>query len=787
MRFLSRVFFPCILFFFIVFGLALSLPQHVAAQTTTQTSLPTNTYETSLAEGVPYNQHNRMQAQLIEFMLAIQCQITGIDLANPGYTCLGLDVTTGKLGYAPREVIENGQLQNYGILGMLNRSISAMFIPMAGSQEYIRYLASDFGVVKSAIAAPASGFDGLTPVLEMWKSSRDLAYFILIIAFIFIGIGVMLRIHIDPRTVMTVQNQIPRVIICIILITFSYAFAGLLIDVMWTVTYMGVNTLTNSVGSNPQVGGSCTGNPNYNKNLSNTASAYILSNPIFFFNETFMEPGCATGGILDLSGNVGDSMRVIQTDLLIDLLGLDCEFEASWNPLDWIGDAVSCVASGAVYGLIQWLIALIWILIALVIILIALFRIWFALLKAYALIFMYVVLGPLWIVMGLLPKKPLGFEKWVRVLFANLAIFPATVFLLLFARILTDKFNSSETNIFVPPLVGNPGAGTLGGLIAFAILLATPSILDTLREKLGVPPSKAFQGAVNTFNAGRQAAMTPAKKGWQHLNKRDSQGFAIGPVARRMDKITGGMAGGVSKLPGMGWVGRQHAISEAEKAGYGGGRRFIQAEQEYGKDYNAERQAAYARRPDETRKEAKARGKEFDNKYKDVLAYAQARNAHYREEDLPPQFRSQAAASQAPVDTSKGAAVLPGTTKPSADAQTSKIQLTIKDKGKEQTVHFPVGASTSVRTVRDAFNGTTRNTAGILGKIQRQFESDGYNPDEARAMRDRLLDAPVEEHTEFVQKIIQQEYDDKKTQGNVQVKQFKTPETKTPPKAGGTA
>ena len=66
----------------------------------------------------------------------------------------------------------------------------------------------------------------------------------------------MLRIKIDPRTVMTIQNQIPRVIICIILITFSYAFAGAMIDVMWAVTYMGVNKITQTV--NPQLAG-CNG------------------------------------------------------------------------------------------------------------------------------------------------------------------------------------------------------------------------------------------------------------------------------------------------------------------------------------------------------------------------------------------------------------------------------------------------------------------------------------------------------------------------------------------------
>lgn len=555
MRFPVRVFLRCVSSLLIFLLLLQFFASSVFAQTQQVTQPQQKLYNTSnIAADVPRDQHTYVQSMLLEFMFAIQCQITGIDIARQGQPCLGLDLTTGKLGYAPPEAYQNGQIMGGSLLGMLNGSISMMFTPVAGSQEYIKYVASNFGIVKPAIAAPSTGFEGLSPVLELWKATRDIAYYVLIVAFIFIGIGVMLRIHIDPRTVMTVQNQIPRVIICIILITFSYALAGLLIDLMWSVTYMGINTLT-ATGTDPQVG--CAGD---RKTLSNVATGNILQSPMTYFNETFKDPGCTTGGILDLSGKVSDSMAVIQTNLLLQLFGLDGDASSNFNnwydwinPLSYLGAAADLTFTYA----IKWLIGMAWIFISLFIILISLIRIWFALLKAYAMVFLYVVLGPLWIVMGLLPKKPLGFEKWIRILFANLSVFSATAFLLIFARILTDRFSTNTDKLFVAPLVGDPGTGALGGLIGFAILLITPSILDTLREKLGVAPSKAFQGAMQTFQAGRKAPGSLIKKGWGGV-------YRINPTTGAAESS---LAIGAQQLKG--WA-KKKVLGPKGPLGYGG-------------------------------------------------------------------------------------------------------------------------------------------------------------------------------------------------------------------------
>ena len=54
---------------------------------------------------------------------------------------------------------------------------------------------------------------------------------------------IIFRPHISPQAVATVQDSIPRIVIALILVTFSYAIAGLMIDVMFLFLNVIINTL----------------------------------------------------------------------------------------------------------------------------------------------------------------------------------------------------------------------------------------------------------------------------------------------------------------------------------------------------------------------------------------------------------------------------------------------------------------------------------------------------------------------------------------------------------------
>src|SRR3990172_12628792 len=59
----------------------------------------------------------------------------------------------------------------------------------------------------------------------------------MLLAFVMIVIGflIMFRRQIDPHTVISIQNALPRIVLTLILITFSYAIVGLLIDLMYVI------------------------------------------------------------------------------------------------------------------------------------------------------------------------------------------------------------------------------------------------------------------------------------------------------------------------------------------------------------------------------------------------------------------------------------------------------------------------------------------------------------------------------------------------------------------------
>ena len=196
-----------ILGFFLAFFLIIFISKVSFAQTTNY--IPQNTQAQNLSQGVPNNLNTYSQSVLFSVLSAVGCQLAGIDPANPNQPCLGINPNTGKLG-----IVEN----KGGLLGFTNSMIIALYTPPAHTSDYIHYLSANFGIAKSANAENHRGV-GLTtiaPIANLWIIFRNIVYLFFVVIFVLIGVGIMLRLKIDPRTVMTIQNQIPKIIIGII-------------------------------------------------------------------------------------------------------------------------------------------------------------------------------------------------------------------------------------------------------------------------------------------------------------------------------------------------------------------------------------------------------------------------------------------------------------------------------------------------------------------------------------------------------------------------------------------
>lgn len=405
-----------------------------------------------ISQNVPRNMNTYMQSIFISFTSMISCQIIGTDITHPKTKCLGVDPLTGKIGFAKNDG---------GLIGSIGQMIVTLYNPPTSFGEYIAYTKSNFGIVKPTYAqTTGNGFDSIRPLLKIWLIFRNLTYMIFVIAFILVGLAIMLRIKIDPRTVMSVENQIPKLIIGLIMVTFSFPIAGLLIDTMWLGTYASINIL------DPK------------SEITNK----INESPWNFFSNTL--------GFWTLPWSVGSNIFNITQDTLGALGSGEC-LSYSWNYVKCITDVASAIG-GFFVGIFGFLIVLIALMITLV-------RLWFTLLKAYISVLLHIVIAPFWILTGISPSGKPGFGGWLIEIISNLSVFPATIFVILLANLFSKSFGEkASTPPFSPPLIGIPNADSIGSLIAFGFILLTPTLLDKIRKAIGAIEfdTKAIAGGI---------------------------------------------------------------------------------------------------------------------------------------------------------------------------------------------------------------------------------------------------------------------------------------------------
>ncbi len=506
--------FKSVIFVFLVFfSLFFILKSPAFAQTQAQTQ-PVNSYAApNTNPDVPNNLHNWTQNVMIEVMSAMTCQLAGIDPTNPSAKCLGVDQKTGKIGF-----VENGG----GAVGVMGNLISMTFTPPVRTSDYIAYLFNSFGVAKPTYAAGQNGFNSLSPIMGAWIVFRNITYLLFVLVFVIIGIAIMLRVKIDPRTVMTVQNQIPKLIIGILLVTFSFAIAGLLIDIMWITVYLFINIL---VSADPKIVDTATTAGSITKELNTTS--------LNFGNRVF------DGGLLGVITGGAAAIGSLIINIFTGSGSVTTNSAASG--VDLFGSAFGGFLGAVVGGLLGIIGGFLAFFIILIAVLWSMFKLWFALLEAYIMILVNIIFAPFWLVTGLIPGgQSLGFGAWLREMLGNLAAFPTTIAMFLIGKLLIDAFGSGYTvGQFNPPLIGNPaasGVNTFGALIALGIIFSTPHIVKITKAafkspKIDLGPIGQAVGVGvgapgRLVSGGASALLSP------HYNEKGEIVYPGGPLGR---------------------------------------------------------------------------------------------------------------------------------------------------------------------------------------------------------------------------------------------------------------
>lgn len=462
---------------FLLFGLSI-FPSHIEATSLTDVSgnTPNNVFKYYYGE------------------------ISGCDLS--GYD--SGDTTNYRPGLGPVTLIATPTLMISGVQDESGANCNtAALLPQSGkmvvamlqngitSQQYLADIANNIGLPQLAPRAYAqgTGYAAMGPFLEFWKGFRNLAYSLYIIMFVVVGIMIMLRTKINAQTVITIQAALPNLLITLLLITFSYAIVGFMIDIMYFLIYFLVYLLS-SIG--------------------------IINSPV--------------DAISRLLG--GSAWSVIFTGRNTVVWAVAATAD---RLLSGIGDGVTgFIGKGLAIFSPTALIVSVWLGVTMI-------KLIFVLVKAYVMLIIQTVTAPVQILLNAMPGSK-AFSEWLKKTASYLLPFPVVAAMFIFAAVFVgDPTESTLWNTGAYGAAGNPfgidssssfyaqtgadggvwlppftltgtdlQANDLMGLIGFFIFTMTPAAAKMAMDWLQVKESPYTSEIGATFGAAKLAYDYPA-------------------------------------------------------------------------------------------------------------------------------------------------------------------------------------------------------------------------------------------------------------------------------------
>jgi len=326
-----------------------------------------------------------------------------------------------------------------GLIAQLGSLIDSLYEnPPASSVNYFADLLQNLGISKN-VYAQGIGFKAMSNLLPLWKVSRNIAYIFFTIIFIFIGLAIILRIKIDPKTVVTIQNALPKLIITLILITFSYAIVGLMIDLSYLIIRLGVLFASQTGYLSPT-------------ELTKQQDWYSSLSFWDAIKEIFINIGFKSLIPAGVGAGAGALLVLLLT-------------HAFSGGITLLGAAIGSLLFGII---ILWCI----------------FKLFLSLVTCYIQIILSLILGPIQIAAGALPGNQGGFNSWLKNLIANILVFPAVSLTFL----LTSLLLKTGGPTWRPPVIA-PSGRSLTSLLAIGIILLLPKIPDMVKSAFKMKPA----------------------------------------------------------------------------------------------------------------------------------------------------------------------------------------------------------------------------------------------------------------------------------------------------------
>ena len=385
---------------------------------------------------------------------------------------------------------EQGNLISGGALQGTSILMASLYQKPASSVQYLAYVFNHSGLAKSAYAQ-GKGWSFLTDtkiggtsnsvILTLWTTSRNVVYLLFIVIFVAIGFMIMFRSKLNPQTIVNLQLALPNIIVSLILVTFSFAICGFIIDF----AYLG-HKLIEAVFFLPV-------DPRL-KPLSAVVSPSTYSDIVekvdIITALLYPKPG---GPItspwegINVFSQFGDFIQKLGEKFLEMVGGTASNFFTSLVPLIF---AFTLLGTAL--------------------------KILFALLTKYVSLILSTIFSPFVFLFTAFPGKSEGTSNFLKTILSAALAFPATAFMFFLSAFFVKKSIGLELNS-LPPLnkegILAESASIWGGggidrvfepLIALGILMAATQVSQAIDQMLGVKPGIAGAATPDVGNALRK-------------------------------------------------------------------------------------------------------------------------------------------------------------------------------------------------------------------------------------------------------------------------------------------
>lgn len=298
-----------------------------------------------------------------------------------------------------------------GLIGMTEDASTALYasypivdIPEHLAQQWVPGYNESITALyaENSVSGHPSGYDELksSGIIPLWTRVLNLAYIFFVVVMIVAGFMIMFRHKLQGQTIVTLGSVLPKVIISLIVATFSFAIAGLIIDfggiliglVMYILDLSDAKSIS---GLGPLMGNILFGSGGLKTIISNVGASLGITGGIGFAG---ILAGTVLGGPMLLAG-----LGIVGLLMAFSILGI------------------------ILFGAIKVLITL---------------------LKAYFMLLVNVVLGPIQITLGAIPGNSTAIINWLLSILRNVLVFPVVFFIVNLPNAILES--GSDINLRFP-------------------------------------------------------------------------------------------------------------------------------------------------------------------------------------------------------------------------------------------------------------------------------------------------------------------------------------------------